>query len=160
SVSEDLRSRDLVRDAELVDGVVVRIRDVREACRRVDGLAVEVEQVPTPKHSAMPLRKLWLGEERTVVEGGATTARRVLEPSADELGPRDCVQHLRKLALRHLTEPLDREVIGWRGFEQETDLVQAESGTLRGIDDAERTQDVGRVAPPPAHTVGGRKEAD
>src|SRR6059058_2140742 len=45
SASDDLRAGDLVRNAELVHGVVVRVRDVREARRRIDGLAVEVEQV-------------------------------------------------------------------------------------------------------------------
>src|SRR5438128_2975426 len=64
-------------------------------------------------------------EERAIVKRRAVTARRVLEPEANDLGTPDRLAQHRQLPLGDLTQPFRRRAIRGGRLKQKADLVQA-----------------------------------
>ncbi len=85
---------------------------------------------------------------------------RVFQPAADELGARDSFIQLRKLPVGYVSKPFGRLAVVGRRFEQETNLVEAQSGTLSGLDDGQFAHDLGWIAAAAADPFRRADEAD
>src|SRR5439155_19498060 len=103
---------------------------------------------------------LWVLEERAIVKRRAVTACRVLEPAANQVGPFDRLAKQRQPLLGDLAQLFGCRVIRGGRLEQEADLVEAEPGSLRGLDHRERPHDGTRVAAPAADPLRRFHQAD
>src|SRR5438094_10131701 len=92
-------------------------------------------------------------EEGTVIEGRAATAGRVFEPAANDLCTLDRFAQDRELLFGDVTQLLRCRTISGGRPKQQADLVQAEPGSLRGLDHRECPQDRRRVAAPAADSL-------
>ena len=88
------------------------------------------------------------------------TARRGLEPPANDLRALDGLAERRELLLGDGAQPFRCRLIRGCCLQQEADLVEAEPGSLRGLDHRERPQDDARVAASAADPLRRFQEAD
>src|SRR5262245_54408595 len=77
---------------------------------------------------------------------------RVFQPAEDDLGARDSLAQFRNLPFGNCSKTFGRAAVVGRDFEQQTDLGEAQPGTLGRVDDGEIAYDLGSVLAAPADT--------
>jgi len=85
---------------------------------------------------------------------------RVFQPAADDLGPRDSLIQLRKLPFGYVSKPFGRLAVVGRRLEQETNLAEAQAGTLGCLDDGQVADDLRWIAAATADPFRRLDEAD
>jgi hypothetical protein len=71
---------------------------------------------------------------------------RVFQPAADDVGARDGFIQLRKLPFGYISKPFGRPAVAGGRLEQETNLVEAQAGTLGCFDDGQLAHDLCWIA--------------
>src|SRR5262245_58071121 len=84
---------------------------------------------------------------------------RAFQPAADDLGARDSFIQLRKLPFGYVSKPFGRLAVVGRRLEQETNLAEAQGGTLGCLDDGQLAHDLRWIAAAAADPRGRADEA-